>query len=83
MIQTWFTGHPVLEALGEGFDVEVAAEHVEQAVVSVEGSILLSELIMNSTVGGAVEVIDVRLRDGWTGESDKRASAKADCGEVR
>ena len=49
----------------------------------VESSILLSELIMNSTVGGAVEVIDVRLRDGWTGESDKRASAKADCGEVR
>lgn len=38
---------------------------------------------MDGTVRGAVEVIDIRLGDGWPGQTHKRASAKADGWEVR
>ena len=51
--------------------------------MGIEGRILLGELIMNGAVGGAVEVVDVGLRDGRPREADERASTKADGGKVR
>ena len=82
VIQTWFTRHPVLEALRVAFDVQVATKHVKQTVVGIEGSILAGQLIVDGAVGGAVEVVDIGLCDGRTGKTDERASAKANGGKV-
>jgi hypothetical protein len=83
VLQPWFPGDPVLEALGEGFDVEVAAEHVEQAVVRVEGGVLRGQLVVDRAVGGAVKLVDVGLRYGRAGKAHEGASAEGDGGEVR
>ncbi len=83
VIQTWLARHPVLEALRVTFDVQIATKHIEQTVVGIEGGILTGKLIVNGAVGGAVEVVDVGLCDGRTGETDQRASTKADRGKVR
>ena len=83
VLQPRFAGDPVLEALGEGFDVEVAAKHVEQTVVRVEGGVLCCQLVVDGAVGGAVEVVDVGLRYCWAGQAHEGAGAERDSGEVR
>jgi len=82
VVQTRLARHPVLEALRVAFDVQVATEHVKQAVVGVERSVLTGKLIVDGAVGSAIEVVDVRLRDGRTGQTDERASAKTNGREM-
>lgn len=74
--------HPVLEALGEAFDVEVAAQHVQKAVVRVQRRVLRGELVVDGAVRGAIEMVDVGLVDRWAGQAHEGASAKGDGGQI-
>jgi hypothetical protein len=82
MFQTRLARHPVLEPLWEAFDVQVAAQHVQQAVVSIERGVLRRKLIMYGTVRGTVEVIDIGLVCGRTRQAHQGARAKRDGGQV-
>lgn len=83
VFETGLAGHPVLEALGKAFDVKISPKHVQQPVVGVEGGVLLCELIVDGAISGAVEVIDIGLHGCWARQAHKRASTKADGGQVR
>lgn len=50
--------------------------------MGVQGGVLFGKLIMDSTVGGAVKVVDVWLVYGWAGKAHERACAKGDCGKM-
>jgi hypothetical protein len=69
MFQARFARDPVLEAFWKALNVEIAPKHVQQAVVSIQGSVLLGKLVMDGAVGSAVEVIDIGLSDRWTGKA--------------
>lgn len=82
VVEARFARDPVLKAFGEALDVEIAAQHVQQAIVGVKGRVLFGKLIVNGAIGGAVEVVDVWLMRSWAGKAHERACAKGDCWEV-
>ena len=71
-----------MEALRAPFDIAVAVEHVENAIVAVEPLVLSLEFFVDLVVGGVVKGVDLRLGDGWAGQTNIVASAEGDDGVV-
>ena len=76
VVEPRLAGHPVLESLGIGLDIEVPAEHVEQTILRVQMRVLLGQLLMDGLVRCTVEVVDVRRGNGRTGQPHKGARAE-------
>ena len=71
---------PVVESFRSPFNPPVAIEHVQYPVISVKSSVLRLEFGVHSVVGGGVEIVNLRLRDGGAGEANIGASAERDDG---